>query len=227
MPSSLLIFLPDSRPALTRTSRSRSEYANSGSRLLPLELVQRRLRQVDVAVLDERPHEAEQQREQQRCDVLAVDVGVGHQHDLVVPQLRDVEFVVDARAERGDDRLDFGVLQHTVDARLLDVDDLSAQRQDRLVHRVAAGLGRAACGVALHDVDLGLARIVGPAVGELARQATEVGGALAAHQFAGLTGGDAGLRRRHRLVHDGLRVGRVRLEPVRRGARCSPSGRTT
>ena len=94
------------------------------------------------------------QREQQRCDVLTVDVGVGHEHDLVIAQLGDVELVVDARAERGDDRLDFGVLEDAIDTRLLDVDDLSAKREDRLVHRVSAGLGRAACGVALHDVDL-------------------------------------------------------------------------
>src|SRR3712207_9021540 len=36
-----------------------------------------------------------QQGEQQRADVLAVDVGVGHQHDLVVAQLAQVELVVD------------------------------------------------------------------------------------------------------------------------------------
>ena len=71
----------------------------------------------------------------------------------------DVEVVVDAGAERGDQRLDLGVLQHPVDARLLDVDDLAADRQDRLVHRVAATLGRAAGAVALDDVDLALLRV--------------------------------------------------------------------
>ena len=73
--------------------------------------------------------------------MLAVDVGVGHQHDLVVPQLGDVELVVDSGAQRGDDRLHFGVFQHPVDAGLLDVDDLAAQRKNRLEHRVAAALG--------------------------------------------------------------------------------------
>src|SRR3712207_9458017 len=50
--------------------------------------------------------EPEQQGQQQRADVLAVDVGVRHQDDLVVAQLRDVELVVDAGAEGGDHRLD-------------------------------------------------------------------------------------------------------------------------
>ena len=39
--------------------------------------VQRRLGDEDVAVLDERLHLAEEEREQQRADVAAVDVGVG------------------------------------------------------------------------------------------------------------------------------------------------------
>ena len=69
-----------------------------------------------MPVLDQRAHEAEQQGQQQGADVLAVDVGVGHQHDLVVAQLGQVELVVDAGAERGDQRLHLGVLQHPVDA---------------------------------------------------------------------------------------------------------------
>ena len=110
-----------------------------------------------MAVLDQRAHEPEQQGQQQRGDVLAVDVGVGHQHDLVIAQLGQVEVVVDAGAQRGDQRLHLVVLQHPVDAGLLDVDDLAADRQDRLEHRVAAGLGRAAGRVALDDVELALA----------------------------------------------------------------------
>ena len=67
-----------------------------------------------MAFGDEVWHEAEKQGEQQRCDVLAVNVGVGHQHDLVVAQLVDVELIVDAGTQCGDDRLDFGVLQNLV-----------------------------------------------------------------------------------------------------------------
>ena len=107
-----------------------------------------------MAELDQRPHEPEQQRQQQRLDVLTVDVGVGHQDDLVIAQLLDVELVVDAGAQRGDERLDLVVLQHPVDAGLLDVEDLAADRQDRLDPRVAALLGRAAGRVALDDEEL-------------------------------------------------------------------------
>jgi len=49
-----------------------------------------------------------------------VDIGIGHQHDLVVSQLVDVEIIVDAGAERIDDRLDLLVRPDPVDACLLD-----------------------------------------------------------------------------------------------------------
>ena len=49
--------------------------------------VQRRLGDVHVAGLDQRLHLAEQQRQRERADVGAVDVGVGQQHDLVVAGL--------------------------------------------------------------------------------------------------------------------------------------------
>ena len=180
--------------------------------LAPLDLVERRGGEVDVAGLDERAHEPEQQGQQQRGDVLAVDVGVGHQHDLVVAQLGQVEVVVDAGAERGDQRLHLVVLQHPVDARLLDVDDLAADREDRLEHRVPARLRRAAGGVALDDVQLALARVGGAAVGELARHAEGVERVLAG-QLAGLLGGLAGPGGLADLRDDRLGLGRVALEP--------------
>jgi hypothetical protein len=53
--------------------------------------VERRLRDVEVALLDELRHLPVEERQQQRPDVASVDVGVGHQDDLVVPKLLDVE----------------------------------------------------------------------------------------------------------------------------------------
>ncbi len=99
--------------------------------------VQRRLGDVDVALLDERLHLPEEEREQQRADVAAVDVGVGQDDDLVVADLVDVELLADAGTDGGDERLDLGVLQHLVDAGPLDVEDLAPDREDRLGLRVA------------------------------------------------------------------------------------------
>jgi hypothetical protein len=61
-----------------------------------------------VAALDQLRHLPVEEGQQQRADVGAVDVGVGHDDDLVVAQLVDVELVAaDAGAERRDQRADF------------------------------------------------------------------------------------------------------------------------
>ncbi len=124
----------------------------------PLQPVQRRLGDVHVAGLDQRLHLAEQQRQHERPDVGAVDVGVGQHDHLVVARLVDVELVAHAGADRGDQRLDLGVREDLVDPALLDVEDLAAQRQDRLGVAVTALLGRAAGRVALDHEQLGQRR---------------------------------------------------------------------
>ena len=178
------------------------------------QLVERRLGDVDVAGLDQLLHLAEQQREDQRADVRAVDVRVRHQDDLVVARALDVEVVADARAQRGDQRLDLRVLQHLVDARLLDVEDLAAQREHRLGRAIAALLGRAARGVALDDEQLGQRGVAHGAVGELARQRGVLQRGLAAREVARLARGGAGLGGRHGLLDDLVGLLRVLLEEL-------------
>ena len=179
-----------------------------------LEPVERRLGDVDVAGVDERRHVAEEEGEDERADVRAVDVGVGHDDDLVVARLGDVELVADARAHGADHRQDLVVGQHLVDARLLDVDDLAAQRQDGLEGAVARLLGRAAGRVALDEVELGERRVAQRAVGQLAGQRRALEQALAAREVARLARGRARPRRLDRLVDDLPRLARVLLEEL-------------
>jgi len=79
----------------------------------------------------------------------------------VVAQLVDIEVVVDAGAERADDRLDFLVGPDAIDAGLLDVQDLATQRQNRLDLRVASTFGRTTCRITLDDEDLALLGVSG------------------------------------------------------------------
>src|SRR2546430_1865858 len=66
----------------------------------------RRLRHVQVTLVDHLGGVAEEKREQKRADVAAVDVRVGHGHDAVIANLFDVEVVADAGAHRGDEVAD-------------------------------------------------------------------------------------------------------------------------
>ncbi len=185
-----------------------------GFLLAVFQLVERRLGDVDVAGLDQLRHLAVEEGEHQGADVGAVDVGVGHQHDLVVARLFDVELLADAGADRGDQRLDLVVGEDLVDPRLLDVDDLAAQRQHRLGVAIAALLGRAAGGITLDDEQLGQGRVADGAVGELARQGRVLQRRLAAGQVARLAGRLAGAGGIDCLADDPFRLARVLLEEL-------------
>ena len=119
----------------------------------PLDAVQRGHRDEGVAAFDEGSHVAEEEGQQQRGDVLAVDVGVRHDDDLAVAQFGDVEVFADAGAEGGDQGADRVRGQGPVEASLFDVEDLAADRQDGLAFGVATADGGAACGVSLDDED--------------------------------------------------------------------------
>ena len=121
-----------------------------------LDLVERWLRHVDVTAIHKLWHHAIEERQQQRADVGAVNIGVRHHDDLAVAQLLGFErFVDEARANRTDDGLHFLVVEDVLDGRLLDIEDLTAQRQDGLMAH-AALLGRAACRVTLNQEQFGV-----------------------------------------------------------------------
>jgi len=103
---------------------------------------------------------AEEKREQQCPDVRTVHVGVRHQDDFGVTQFCWIKIVfADAGPQRRDHGADFFVPQHLVVACLLDVENLSFQRQDGLKAAVAALLSGAACGFTLDQKQLAAAGV--------------------------------------------------------------------
>ena len=113
--------------------------------VLAADAVEGRLGEIDVVLADEFGHVAEEEGEEQRADVGAVDIGIGHDDDLAVAALGDVElFGANACADGEDEGLDFLVVEHLGDAGLLDVEELAPQGQDGLEDGVAALLGVAA-----------------------------------------------------------------------------------
>ncbi len=107
---------------------------------------------------------------------------------------------------------DFLVAQHLVVARLLHVEDLALERQDRLEAPVAPLLGGAAGRFALHQEQLAALRVLLLAIGQLAGQAAGIERALAPRQVAGLARRLAGARRVDRLADDLAPHGGVLVE---------------
>ena len=104
--------------------------------------------------------------------------------------------------------------QHLVVARLLHVQDLALQRQDRLEAPVAALLGGAAGRFTLDQEQLAAFRILLLAVGQFARQAAGIERALAARQVARLAGRFARARGFDRLADDLAAHRRVLVEEL-------------
>ena len=81
----------------------------------------------------------------------AVDVGVGHDDDAVITQVVRITVLARSAAERLDQVGDLLIGDDLGAGRGSDVEDLAADRQDRLRLAVARLLSAAAGAVALND----------------------------------------------------------------------------
>ncbi len=120
----------------------------------------------------------------------AVDIGVGHDDDALVAQRFLAVLRADAAAERQHDVAQFLVGPHLVGRGAGDVEDLAAQRQDRLGFAVARLLRRAAGAVALDEEDFGARGGVAGAIGQVCRAGAICGSrSCATFPFAGAAAG--------------------------------------
>src|SRR4051794_25407002 len=91
-----------------------------------------RLRDENTAIDDQLLQMAIEERQEQRSNVRTVDIGIGHDDDAVIAQLRYVELVSNRCSERGYQSSNLLVLKHFVEACLFDVQDLAAKWQNCL-----------------------------------------------------------------------------------------------
>ncbi len=178
-----------------------------------LHFEERRLGDIDIPALQQLRHLAEEEGQQQGPDMAPVDVGVGHENDLVIARLGDIERVfldlvafftpaADAGAERHDQGADFVAREHLVEPGFFHIENFALEREDRLVLPVAALLGGPAGRISLDDVELAQRRILLGAVRQLAGQRAAVERALPADQFLRLPGRFARPRRIDGLADD-------------------------
>ncbi len=147
--------------------------------------VERRHGEIKMAGLDQFRRLPVEEGDQQRGDMRAVDVGVGHDDDLLVAQLLFLVMRADAAAERLDEIGELLVGGELVARGAGDVQNLAAQRQDRLIGAVARLLGRAAGRIALDDKYFRALRGIVRAIRELAGQPQFAARGLARDVFFG------------------------------------------
>ena len=162
---------------------------------------------------------AEEERHDQRSDMRTIDIGIGHDDHLVITNLRKVEcfrvlFGTEGDTERREDITHLFRLEHLMLHRFLHIQDLTAQRQDSLMHTVTTGLGRTACRISLHEEQLAFFRILAHTIGQLTGQATATQRRLAQHALTGITRRDTSLRSQNHFLYYLLRVVRMLLQVV-------------
>lgn len=97
-----------------------------------LALVERRSGEVEIAVFDDGSHAAEEECHQQRGDVASVHVGIGHDDDLVICELGDVDLLgvilgADGDAHGFEKACDFLVFKDFVIHGFLHVEDFASE----------------------------------------------------------------------------------------------------
>ena len=97
-------------------------------------------------------HFLKEEGHQQRGDMRAVDIGIGHDDDPLIPQIVGIAFVAHPAAEREREIGDFGICADFVHRGTGDIQDLAADRQDRLRLPVPRLLGGATGTVALDNI---------------------------------------------------------------------------
>ena len=137
-------------------------------------LVQRRLRNVDATTPYQFGHLSEEEGEQQGADVTSVNICIGHDDDAAIAQLGMIEVFADAALQGLNECSDFLKSKDLVEPCSLHIQELSAQRQDRLTNMVAPTLGTSACAVTFNNEQFGLVHITRRAVGEFVRHAAGI-----------------------------------------------------
>ena len=112
-----------------------------------------------MTIFNQWAHVTEEERQDQRSDVTSIDVGVAHDHNLVIAETIDVEFALaiflfDADTESGKHVLYFLVVVDLMFQRFLYVEDLTTQRKDGLEIPVTTLLGCTTGAISLDKVDL-------------------------------------------------------------------------
>ena len=136
------------------------------------DLIERRLGDIDVALVNQGLHLAVKEGQQQGADVGAVNVCVGHQNQAVIAQFSGIKFIADSGAHGRNQGFNLIVAQHLVQPRLFRIDNLAFQGQDCLELPVPALLAAAAGAVAFHDKEFPLRRVLIAAVSQLTGQHT-------------------------------------------------------
>ncbi len=99
-----------------------------------------------------------------------IDIGIGHDNNLVITKLLNIEILTNTSTKRGNHGFDFFISKNPVDSCFLYVQNLTTQWKDCLCCTGSGSLCRATSGISLYDVDLAVLWIWIRTIGKLTRK---------------------------------------------------------
>ena len=159
-------------------------------------------------------HVTEEKRQQEGANVRAIDVRVAHEDDFAVADFRRVKIVADAGADRRKNIADFFVLQNFMKTGLLDVQNFSFERKDRLESPIAPLLRAAARRISFHKIEFAMLGVVDGTVGKFSGKAATVECVLPACEVACFSCGFARLGGTETLLDNSFRIAGILVQPV-------------
>ena len=127
-----------------------------------------------MSLLDQFRHETIDKSQHQRSDMRPVHIGIRHNNDLIIPQLCDIEILMDACTESSNHGFDLFISVDPVKPCLLHIQNFTAKRQNCLCGTASCGLGRAPCGISLYDINLTVFRIFIGTIRQFTGQSTSL-----------------------------------------------------
>ena len=143
-----------------------------------------------------------------------IHIGIGHDNDLVVTQFCNIEVFMDTRSESSDHGFDLGISIDFIQSRFLHVQNFSTQWKDCLCRTASCGLGRAAGGITLYDIDFTVFRIFIGTVCQFSRKGHSLQCGFSSGQITGFTGCLTGTLCQQGFLADGLCNSRILLQEI-------------
>ena len=137
-----------------------------------LNLIQRRLSNVYITCVNHWLHITIEEGKQKNSNVRAVNIGIGHDDNLVITSLLNIKLISNARTNSGNQRSNSVRRKCAVSLYALNVQNLSAKWKNCLDRTVTCHLCRTTCGVTLDDEELSHLCIANRAVCKLSRKSS-------------------------------------------------------
>ena len=143
-------------------------------------------------------HESEEESHDKCVDVRTIDVGIGHDYNLVVAQFVDVSLlcIVAINAKSHSDSLENDAyrlrFEHLMPLHFLHVKNLTTEWEYGLCVAITSLLSRATSGITLDEEYLSLLRVATRAVSELTWESSTSHRILTLHVFTCLASSDSG-----------------------------------